>query len=104
MFEKIYNVFCLTDRGKTVWCLIILSSKTYVFEDKMSMYWSVGLVISLCALLYQNRSRNNVCWLANAYRCSYLLMHLEVHMFDIPPSCCIMNVSLSAFHVSLSVK
>ena len=29
-----------------------LSPRMYVFEDGMSMYRSVGLVIFLCALLY----------------------------------------------------
>ena len=33
-------------------------SKNYVFEDRMSMYWSVGLVIfSLCSIILEQKPK-----------------------------------------------
>ena len=39
--------------SQTYWYLVILSSKTYVFEDKMTKYYSIWLVISFCVLQAQ---------------------------------------------------
>ena len=38
--------------GRTDWYLVILSSKTYVFEDKLTRCLSVGLIISFqCGIM-----------------------------------------------------
>ena len=47
--------------SQTDYYLVSLSSKTYVFEDKMTKYWSVWLAISFCSpasakLYFQNEN------------------------------------------------
>ena len=102
MFEKVYNVFSLTERDKMV---ERTSAWSFCLQKRMSLKTRCVCIgrfdWSFLSVLFYSKTDAKIMFngSAIAYGCSFLLMHLEIYMFDIPPCCCIMYVSLSDPHV-----